>query len=188
DEDLPQNASQLRNFAVMGQGISAQRRSLANSAGIMLGSDYHFDLTRPGLSLYGGYQRIEMAGHIRSVVYPQASVLQVRSVPAGSPVGYNAGYVCNDETRIATLAIGYADGYRRGFSCKGMVRFAGAELPVLGRVSMDLLIVNANAAPALQEGDWVDVEYDLVEASRISGVGQYELLTGLGHRAERLWF
>jgi alanine racemase len=187
DEGVPQNAEQLRNFAGMGQGISAQRRSLANSAGIMLGNHYHFDLTRPGLSLYGGYQRAEMAGHIRSVVYPQASVLQVRTVPAGSAVGYNAKHICKEESRIATLAIGYADGYRRGFSSKGTARFMGAELPVLGRVSMDLLIVNANAAPALQEGDWVDVEYDLVEASRISGVGQYELLTGLGHRAERLW-
>jgi alanine racemase len=187
DEDVPQNAEQLRNFGRMAAGIKAKRRSFANSAGIMLGRDYRFDVTRPGLSLYGGFQRSEMAGHIRNVARPQASVLQVRTVSAGSAVGYKAGFVCERETRIATLAIGYADGYRRGFSGKGMTRFNGIEMPVLGRVSMDLLIVDASAAQALKEGDWVDVDYDLVEASRISGIGQYELLTGLGHRAERIW-
>ena len=187
DEDVPQNAAQLWAFQQMGQGISARRRSLANSAGIMLGADYHFDLTRPGLSLYGGFQRAGMAEYIRTVAHPQASVLQVRTVPANSPVGYNAEHVCEKETRIATLAFGYADGYRRGFSGKGMTRFQGAEMPVLGRVSMDLLIVDASAALALKEGDWVDVDYNLVEASKASSVGQYELLTGLGHRAERVW-
>lgn len=187
DENVPQNAAQLRMFREMVTGIKSRRKSFANSAGIMLGSDYHFELTRPGLSLYGGYQRNEMAGHIRTVAHPQASVLQVRTVPEGTPVGYNAEHVCGHETRIATLAIGYADGYRRGFSGKGMTRFEGAEMPVLGRVSMDLLIVDASAAPALKEGDWVDVDYELVEASRLTGLGQYELLTGLGQRAERVW-
>lgn len=187
DEDVPQNAAQLGAFLQMAQGINSKRRSLANSAGIMLGVDYHFDLTRPGLSLYGGVQRSEMAGHIRAVAQPQASVLQVRTVPAGSAVGYNAQHICDKETRIATLAIGYADGYRRGFSGKGMTRFEGAEMPVLGRVSMDLLIVDAGAAPQLKEGDWVDVDFDLAKTSRVSGVSQYELLTGLGHRAKRIW-
>jgi alanine racemase len=187
DEDVSQNAEQLRNFGKMKAGIRAKRFSFANSAGIMLGREYHFDVTRPGLSLYGGYQRSEMAAHIHTVARPQASVLQVRTVPAGSAVGYNAGFVCEIETRIATLAIGYADGYRRGFSGKGKAHFNGAEMLVLGRVSMDLLIVDASAVSALKEGDWVDVDYDLVEASRISGIGQYELLTGLGHRAERQW-
>jgi alanine racemase len=121
------------------------------------------------------------------VVTPQASVLQVRTVPAGSLVGYNAQHICAAETRIATLAIGYADGYGRGFSGTGMTRFEGVAMPVLGRVSMDLLIVDATAAPALKEGDWVDIDFDLPEASRISGIAQYQLLTGLGHRAERVW-
>jgi alanine racemase len=187
DEDGPQNAEQLQMFNSMAEGVQARRRSLANSAGIMLGADYHFDLTRPGLSLYGGYQRGEMAGRISTVARPQASVLQIRNVPAGSPVGYNAEHICEAETRIATLAIGYADGYRRGFSDKGMTRFEGVEMPVLGRVSMDLLIIDASAVPRLEEGDWVAVDFDLIEASRVSGVGQYELLTGLGSRAERVW-
>jgi alanine racemase len=187
DEDVSQNADQLRQFLVMGQGIAARRRSLANSAGIMLGSDYHFDLTRPGLSLYGGVARPEIADGLRLVVQPQASVLQVRALEAGALVGYNATYACSKDMRVATLAIGYADGYSRGFSGKGSVRYNGVQLPVIGRVSMDLLLVNADAAPELAEGDWVDVDYDLAAASQLSGMSQYELLTGLGHRAERMW-
>lgn len=187
DEDVAQNAAQLQSFLHMGQGIKAQRRSLANSAGIMLGPDFHFDLTRPGLSLYGGVARAEMAGAIRQVATPLASVLQVRDVQAASPIGYNATYVTASPTRVATLAIGYADGYWRGFSGKGTVRFGGHLLPVIGRVSMDLLLVDASAAPDLAEGDWVEVSYDLPTASGLSGMSQYELLTGLGARAERVW-
>jgi alanine racemase len=187
DEDVAQNPDQLRLFLDMGQGIDARRHSLANSAGIMLGSDYHFDLTRPGLSLYGGIARDEQAGHILPVVRLQASVLQIRELPAGRAVGYNATHICDTPTRVATLAQGYADGYGRGFSGKGMARFDGVEMPVLGRVSMDLLTVDARAASGLKEGDWVDVDYDLRDAALISGKSQYELLTGLGARSERIW-
>jgi alanine racemase len=187
DEDVPQNAEQLAQFHAMAQGIGAQRKSFANSAGIMLGADYHFDLTRPGISLYGGVARPEMAEHIRSVLRPQTMVLQVRALPAGAKIGYNATFMSDQPMRVATLAIGYADGYWRGFSNKGSVQFNGQTLPVIGRVSMDLLIVNANAAPALREGDWVDVDYDLATAAEHSGMSQYELLTGLGHRSDRRW-
>jgi alanine racemase len=187
DEDVPQNARQLAQFLGASANITAQRRSMANSAGIMLGADYHFDLTRPGLSLYGGIARPEMAEHIKPVVQPQANVLQVRNLPAGAAVGYNATYICSAPMRVATLAMGYADGYWRGFSGKGLARFNGTNLPVIGRVSMDLLLVNADAAPHLGEGDWVDIDYDLAAASKLSGMSQYELLTGMGHRSDRLW-
>jgi alanine racemase len=161
DEDVPQNAAQLEQFTALAQGIKARQRSLANSAGIMLGCAFHFDLTRPGLSLYGGIARPEMAGHIGQVATPQANVLQVRTLPAGSMVGYNATHICEKPVRVATLAIGYADGYWRGFSGKGLTRFGDSEMPVIGRVSMDLLLIDAQAAPALAEGDWVDIDYDL---------------------------
>ena len=116
DEDVPQNAAQLTQFRQMALSITSKRKSLTNSAGIMLGPDYHFDLTRPGLSLYGGIARPEMAGEIRTVVQPQALVLQIRDLPSGAHVGYNATYETLAPTRVATLAIGYADGYWRGFS------------------------------------------------------------------------
>jgi alanine racemase len=171
----------------MAHGIDAKRNSLANSAGIVLGADYHFDLTRPGLSLYGGVARKEMAGWIKPVVAIEASVLQVRNVEAGVPVGYNATHIAEYPMRLATLAVGYADGYWRGFSGKGAACWAGATLPVVGRVSMDLLIVDATDAPDLTEGDWVQLDYDLADASVVSGMSQYELLTGLGRRADRIW-
>jgi alanine racemase len=187
DEDVPQNAAQLIQFIQMGQGITARRYSLANSAGIMLGTPYHFDLTRPGLALYGGVARAGMVGAIRQVVHPVASVLQVRLCPAGAAIGYNATYVAEQPVRVATLAIGYADGYFRGFSGKGSVVFAGQQLPVIGRVSMDLLLIDATAAPDMAEGDRVDIEFDLPEAAGISGMSQYELLTSLGRRSDRIW-
>lgn len=187
DEDVPQNAAQLTQFRQMALGITSKRKSLTNSAGIMLGPDYHFDLTRPGLSLYGGIARPEMAGEIRTVVQPQALVLQIRDLPSGAHVGYNATYETLAPTRVATLAIGYADGYWRGFSGKGHVTFGGVRLPVIGRVSMDLLLVDATAAPQLVEGDWVDIDFELYAASALSGMSQYELLTGIGDRSERSW-
>ena len=187
DEDVSQNAAQLTQFRQMALGITSKRKSLANSAGIMLGPDYHFDLTRPGLSLYGGIARPEMAGEIRTVVQPQALVLQIRDLPSGAHVGYNATYETLAPTRVATMAIGYADGYWRGFSGKGHITFGGVRLPVIGRVSMDLLLVDATAAPQLVEGDWVDIDFELYAASALSGMSQYELLTGIGDRSERSW-
>jgi len=187
DEDSPMNARQLATFAALTGRTSARRMSLANSAGVALGSPYAFDLTRPGLALYGGVPRAEMASLIRPVVHPQAQVLQRRRVRAGETVGYNATWTAPNDTAIAIVNIGYADGYWRGFSDCGSASFEGACLPVIGRVSMDLVAIDVSVAPTLAEGDWLDVEYDLVEASRISGMSQYELLTGLGERLDRCW-
>jgi alanine racemase len=187
DEDVAQNADQLGTFAEARSHISAQRYSLANSAGIVLGAEYHHDLTRPGLSLYGGIARPEMADWIKPVVHLSARLLQVRELPAGAMVGYNATHVCREETRMGTISLGYADGYLRAFSGKGRAWVDGLELPVIGRVSMDLVTLDLNAAPALREGDWVNIEYDLVTAAALTGLSQYELLTGLGTRFARIW-
>ena len=187
DEDAPQNEEQLRVFADIAATLKAKRRSLANSAGIMLGDAYHFDLTRPGLALYGGVPRAEMQSMIRQVVFPEAQVLQMRTVPAGSPVGYNAAHICKSETRVATIALGYADGYLRGFSGKGAAIFDGKSLPVIGRISMDMVTLDVTAARALREGDWVELEYDLQRSVAVSGLSQYELLTILGLRYLRNW-
>ncbi len=187
DEDVAQNEQQLASFLRAAQSIPAKRRSLANSAGIMLGADYHFDLTRPGLSLYGGIARSEMADFLKQVVFPQARVLQIRSVDAGQPVGYNATYTCSGQTRVAIVAIGYADGYFRNFSNCGSFECGGKTLPVVGRVSMDLVTLDINQAPELCEGDWVNAQFNLLEASRTSGQSQYELLTSLGSRYDRIW-
>lgn len=188
DEDVLQNAEQLSLFNSMAAGIGAKRKSFANSAGIMLGADYHFDLTRPGLSVYGAPARPEMEGRIKPVVHLSSRILQIRALQPGDPVGYNATHICTGPTRVATLSVGYADGYLRSFSGKGSVSAGELVMPVVGRVSMDLVTVDISAADHLGEGDWLDIAYDLPSASLVSGLSQYELLTLLGHRYERVWF
>ena len=187
DEDSMMNAVQRDRFAAVAATVPAQRYSLANSAGICLGRDYAFDLVRPGLALYGGIARDQATGHIRQVVYPQAEVLQRRVIKAGESCGYGATWVARQDTEAAVVNIGYADGYLRCFTGAGSAQANGRPLPLLGRVSMDLLILDASAAPDLGEGDWVTLDYDLPSASAASGLSQYELLTGLSERFERRW-
>ena len=186
DEDVPMNARQRDAFAALAGRTSARRMSLANSAGIALGPDYGFDLTRPGLALYGGRQR---AAHetIRQVVTPEAEVLQRRTVRAGDTVGYNATWTAPTDSEVAILNIGYADGYFRGFSSRGAALAGDVRLPVIGRVSMDLVAVLVNAAPEVAEGDWLALDYDLPAAAAASGMSQYELITSLSARCDRAW-
>jgi alanine racemase len=187
DEDHALNGMQLERFRAIAAVVPAKRYSLANSAGICLGRDYSFDLVRPGLSLYGGVPRREADGSIRQVARVEAEILQRRTIRAGESCGYGATFVADDDTEAAILNIGYADGYLRGFSSRGMA-FAGEfALPVIGRVSMDLIAIDCDAAPSLKEGDWVEIDYDLPSASKQSGLSQYELLTTLGSRFERRW-
>jgi alanine racemase len=188
DQDCGENERQLTLFRECSQNMAAKRRSFANSAGIMLGTDYHFDLTRPGIGLYGGTERPEMRGGIRPVVTVAARILQIRRLNAGDPVGYGGTYICKNPTVVATAALGYADGYLRSFAGQGAVFVGDVALPVIGRVSMDLITIDASAFPALTEGDWVTLPYDLPTLSGQSGLSQYELLTGLGSRPERIWY
>jgi alanine racemase len=187
DEDSNMNPRQLKIFREVAAAVPAKRYSLANSAGICLGRDYSFDLVRPGLSLYGGVPRAEAEGNIRQVARVQAQVVQRRTIRTGESCGYGATFVAPAQTQAAIINIGYADGYLRGFSSRGSA-FAGEfALPVLGRVSMDLVALGCNAAPELKEGDWIELDYDLPTASEASGLSQYELLTTLGSRFERVW-
>lgn len=182
DEDVAQNRQQLDLFASVAREVPARRRSLANSAGIALGPDYAFDLTRPGVALYGGVPRPELAGTINQVAYPQAAVLQLRDLQPGDSVGYNALFTADRRLRAATVSLGYADGYLRAWTGVGELRRGDLVLPLLGRVSMDMVVVDASAVPDLREGDWLDVPYSLPEAADRSGFSQYELLTLLGRR------
>jgi len=187
DEDSPLNAMQLERFRAVASAVPAKRYALANSAGVCLGRDYSFDLVRPGLSLYGGIPRAEAEDNIRQVARVEAQIVQRRMIPAGESCGYGATFVAQEDTQAAILNIGYADGYLRGFSSRGSA-FAGEfALPVLGRVSMDLIALGCDSAANLKEGDWVELDYDLPTASKQSGLSQYELLTTLGDRFERRW-
>ena len=187
DEDVAANERQRAAFAEVAARVPAKRRSLANSAGICLGPAYAFDLTRPGLALYGGVPRREAAGHIRQVVRVEAQIVQRRRVEAGGSVGYNSTWTAGAPAELAILNLGYADGYLRGFSGTGRARLEGGYAPVVGRVSMDLTAILVDDAPDLKEGDWVELDYALPAASAQSGLSQYELLTTLGGRHERVW-
>ena len=187
DEDSAMNARQLGAFRSVAGYVKARRYSLANSAGICLGSDYSFDLVRPGIALYGGVPRPEAADNIRQVARVEAQIVQRRTIRAGESCGYGATFVAEADTEVAILNLGYADGYLRGFSSRGAALAGEFALPVIGRVSMDLIAVDCVAAPDLKEGYWVELDYDLPTASAQSGLSQYELLTTLGSRFERRW-
>ena len=185
DEYSPLNSTQLARFHEVCAAIPAQRRSLANSAGIALGSEFAFDLTRPGLSLYGGIPRGELASDIRQVAYPQAAIIQVRELVAGDSVGYNATFTASGSMRAGIVSLGYADGFLRARGPGGALHHGAARLPLLGKVSMDMIVVDLSAAPDLREGDWLDVPFDLPEVAQACGLSQYELLTTLGRRFRR---
>ena len=185
DEDSAFNAVQLQRFRAAAQAIPAKMLSLANSAGTALGPDYGFDLTRPGLALYGGVPRPELAGKIRQVARPEAVILQRRRIRTGDTVGYNAIFTASHDMDVGVVSLGYADGFLRCWTGRGALACGEACLPLLGKVSMDMVVIDLSAAPHLREGDWVEVPYDLPRSSQISGLSQYELLTGLGQRFRR---
>jgi alanine racemase len=173
------NEIQRARFRDISIGGYETPKSLANSAGVQLGSAYHFDVVRPGIALYA----------TNKVVTAEARVLQVRDIAAGESAGYNATWTAPAPTRLATIGVGYADGYMRGFSNTGHVWLGDRRCPVRGRVSMDLTIVEIGDA-AVQPGDYAELfggNISIDEASAASGMSQYELLTSLGPRYERLY-
>ncbi|WP_076071425.1 alanine racemase [Sphingomonas montana] len=180
----PLNALQAERFAALRGVVAAKRYSLSNSAGICLGTAYRFDLTRPGIGLYGGEPG--PGAEPVPVVGLSAEVLQVRAVGAGDAVGYAADFIASGPMRVATLNIGYADGYRRAFAGVGTAVVEGEVRPLIGRISMDLVAVDVTGCDVV-EGDWLGLEYRLPTASALTGVSQYELLTGLGRRYARDW-
>lgn len=185
EEPSQRNPQQLARWNEARGTVRHRRASLANSAGIALGTEYHGDLTRPGLALYGGVPCDDLAGSIRQVVRPEAAIMQVREIGPGDAVGYSATFIADRFMRVGTIAIGYADGFLRCWSGKGVMQAGERRLPVLGRVSMDMTVIDLTAAPDLSEGDWVEAQYHLPESAAATGLSQYELLTLLGTRFGR---
>ena len=181
----PMNALQLARFREVIATIPHRRASLANSAGIGLGRDYGFDLTRPGIGLYGGVTGTAASGHLRTVAGIEARVVQVRDIAPGEVFGYGATWTATRASRVAIVNLGYADGYRRAFSGVGRANVSGHSCPVIGRVSMDLTGVDVTGRD-VREGEWIGFDFDLPAASAATGIAQYELLTGLGRRYSRV--
>lgn len=186
DASHPLNQIQRTRFAALAEQIPARRYSLANSGGVGLGADFHFDLTRIGIGLYGGGAAPD-GTRLSAVASISARVLQRRDVPAGDSVGYGATFVAQRPTRLAVVALGYADGYARSLSNSGSARIGGSVAPVAGRVAMDLTAFDITDAPPVAEGDWLDIEFDLAATARAAGRSEYELLTSLGHRYARIY-
>ncbi|KIN76703.1 alanine racemase [Sulfitobacter mediterraneus] len=183
EPDHPMNAAQLASFQEMVQGVQAPL-SLAATGGILLGRDYHFDLTRPGVGLYGGLPFVDAA----PVVTLDLPVIQIRDVEPGETVGYGNTFVAQRPTRIATVAAGYADGLIRAMGGSATVTCDGQKLPVVGRVSMDMLTIDVTAldhAPAQLQLLGQHQSVDTVAG--FAGTIGYEILTSLGARYNRTY-
>jgi len=185
DEDSAMNARQRAAFAGVTGTIAHRRASLANSAGIALGQDYAFDLTRPGLALYGGVPRGELAEVIRPVAQIEAAIIQCRNLASGESVGYNATFSASAAMRVGTVSLGYADGFLRLRGPGNALTHDGRALPILGKVSMDMVVVDLSAAPDCVAGDWLTVPWDINNCAQQDILSPYELLTGIGQRLRR---
>jgi len=185
DEDSAMNPRQLAAFSAVLGTVRHRRASLANSAGIALGQDYAFDLTRPGLALYGGVPRPELANVIAPVAGVEAAILQTRMLAAGDSVGYNAAFTAREPMPVGTVSLGYADGFLRSRGPGNALQHEGRSLPILGKVSMDMVVVDLTPAPELSAGDWLQVPWDIANAAQQNALSPYEMLTVIGGRLRR---
>ncbi len=184
EPEHPMNAAQAARFRAILARLPPAATSLANSAGLHLGPGFASDLARPGVALYGGWA----APGLRPVLRLQARVLQVRHVDRGMTVGYGAAHSVAQPGKVATIAMGYADGYLRAAGAPGrLCRIGGAPVPVIGRVSMDLVTLDVTGHEVVP-GDLVDVldgQWTVHDLAAAVGTIAYEILTGLGRRYRR---
>jgi alanine racemase len=190
EPEHPMNRQQLERFNALRARWPDAKTSIGNSAGLLLGEEFRSDVARPGIALYGANPFTDAPSPVEPVVTVRARILQLREVPAGASVGYGASFVATSAMRIAVVAIGYADGYRRNLGNRAMAAVAGRRVAVVGRVSMDLaaLDVSALGRDEVREGDWATMIGGLVpleEVAALAGTISYEILTSLGTRLER---
>ncbi|WP_375228026.1 alanine racemase [Roseobacter sp. S98] len=183
EPDHDMNARQLQRFRDMTDGLDVPR-SLAATGGILLGPEYHFDLTRPGVGLYGGLPFVDA----RPVVTLDVPVIQVRDVSPGETVGYGNAWMAGQPSRIATISAGYADGLIRAMGPKARLHAGETAVPVAGRVSMDLICVDVTGLPEDPETLQLIGPHQSVDT--VAGFAEtigYEILTSLGARYSRVY-
>ena len=190
DPDNDYSDRQLDRFNAMRKRLPEAPTTIGNSAGAMRGAPYAGDLVRIGISLFGGDPSLAGGQAMKDVVLVQSKILQVRTLDQETPVGYGSSYTAPAGSRIATVGIGYADGYPWSLSNRGIVAIGAHRAPVVGRVSMDLIMVDVSALPdeATKPGTLVDLispRVPLEEVAERAGTLNYEILTGLGQRARR---
>lgn len=196
----PMNALQLRRFTEATASFSGVRRSLANSGGTFLGSDYAFDMVRPGIALYGGAPTSVADNPMQAVATAEARIVQLRRLALGDTVSYGATFTAQRDMLIAIATVGYADGYHRAGSGSGVPLrdgggpgaqgyLDGVKVPVVGRITMDLTMFDVTGLPGtVHVGDWIELfgpNLPVDDAARGAGTISYELLTSLGARLVR---
>lgn len=186
----PQNHAQLERMQAALKLLPHYAVAFSNSGGSFMERGYHFDLARPGIALYGGAPQENAPNPMQPVVSLQARVIQCRTVPAHTLVGYGGSYETQGETRIATIAVGYADGWPRHLSNKGAAYYGAVRLPIIGRVSMDSITLDVSALPegTLKLGSLVELigaHQSLEQVAQDAGTISYEILTSLGNRYHR---
>ena len=203
DPSHPLNRKQLQSFQALAKAYEGVDSSLANSPGIHLGPEYHFDVTRPGIAIYGGEAVDGVKNPSQPVVTAETRILQIRHAKAGEPVSYGASHVLTRDSRLAIVSTGYADGYHRALSGSGVPLrqtvqeggfgfIAGRRVPVAGRITMDLTIFDVTDVPEneIRAGDYIELfgaHIALDDAARAAGTIGYELLTSLGNRYQRAY-
>ena len=179
----PMNAQQRDAFEDMTQGVDLPR-SLAATGGTLLGEAYHYDMVRPGIGLYGG----EPFAKAQPVVTLDIPVIQIRNVAVGETVGYGNVWTATKPSKIATIAAGYADGLIRAMGPNARLHADGIEVPVVGRVSMDLITVDVTALPdAPQSLQLLGAQQSVDEVANFAGTIGYEILTSIGARYHKRW-
>jgi alanine racemase len=180
DVKSEKNPVQLKRFTDAATLFPKAPLSLASTGGILIGPDYHFDLVRPGIGLYGSGGLDEGNPTLSAAAAIEAPILQVREVEAGETFGYGATFTAPTKMRTATVALGYADGYLRSLSGRGYGFLAGAKRPLLGRVSMDLVILDVTGCAQAQPGAMVEFlgpNAPLEDIAALAGTLPYEILT-----------
>ena len=189
EPDDPANERQRRRFQRLRARLPAAPASLANSSGIFLGRRYHLDLARGGVALYGVNPTPGRAKPVRDVIHLQGKILAVRQIDRGQGVGYGASFRAAERRLIATVPVGYADGYFRALGNRAFAAIDGHRVPVVGRVSMDLITLDVTEVPGgVAEGAPVDLiggSIGLDEVAGWAGTIEYEILTALGPRYHR---
>ncbi len=189
-EGSEQSQQQLDQFVGLRRSFPHGTASLANSAGIFLGARYHFDVVRPGVALYGGTPLVDGTNPMRQVVTLETPIIQVRNVTRGETIGYGATHVMDAPGKVATVALGYADGFLRASSGRGIGSIGGLPAPIVGRISMDLITLDVSAIPedSLYLGAPVELIGDDVpidDVARAAGSIAHEMLVDLGSRYQR---
>ena len=186
------NRRQLVSFLQRCAPLPPAPQSLANSAGIFLGAAYTFDIVRPGIALYGANPVPSGPNPMAEVVHLQGKILQVRRVDANETVGYGAAFSVTSPSRIATVAAGYADGYLRSGTGRASALVGGVRVPVVSRISMDLITLDVSAVPETiavpgASVDLIGNGISVDEVATAAGTIPYEVLTSLGSRYQRVY-